>query len=361
MAVGAFPKHSLSISYTTLDNVPSDSTFSIDLTVFAKIWKDIQYGTHDSCYACAETGVLLYNFNNEGNVWLEAVEYSTGIYVTMDYAYPSEGGDFYMNNRHTKTFLTAFTYDESLEVCSGLVSEMGPNFTWNIEYEGNDLFSLHPKGQTNLYLDMYGNFATVESYQTKWTRSIAAGGGVIWTAYNGNVLAVDEDGDVVIESPALFTTEQKAWRMVQTDSYIELNPSEVSSNVIWVAPEEHINIFSNLSNSHFSQASDFIYTINSTAVTHSNGIIVGVAPNATDVVVFNHIPTGQSMSVSIRVAPLKEGNYLFQNGEPLPNMFMQIDDWDAPDYNTDGESLELRSLNCEEHQKWILTRVHNNY
>ena len=252
-----FDYYTSSSNAYAINNVPSDSTFSIDLTVFAKIWKDIQYGTHDSCYACAETGVLLYNFNNEGNVWLESVEYSTGIYVTMDYAYPSEGGDFYMNNRHTKTFLTAFTYDESLEVCSGLVSEMGPNFTWNIEYEGNDLFSLHPKGQTNLYLDMYGNFATVESYQTKWTRSIAAGGGVIWTAYNGNVLAVDEDGDVVIGSPALFTTEQKAWRMVQTNNYMEF--SSFISTDLFVGTNSSASIATLVSTgTSWASGSDFI-------------------------------------------------------------------------------------------------------
>ena len=86
-------------------------------------------------------------------------------------------------------------------------------------------------------------------------------------------------------------------------------------------------------------------------------------PNATAVVVLYHKPTGQSMSVSICVAPLKEGNYFFQSGVPLstPNMFMQIDDLYAPDYNTNMASLELRSLNGEEHQEWILTRVYNDY
>ena len=291
-----FDYYACSDNAFAISNVPSNSTFSIDLTVFAKIWKDIQHGTHDNCYACAETGVLLYNFNNQGNIWLESVEYSTDIYVTMEYASPTEGGDFYMNNRATKKFLTAFDDEQPLLLLySGLVGEMDPYITWNVEYIGNGNFYLHPNGRDDLYLDMYGNFRTAETFQAKWTRSIPDGGGVVWTAYNGNVLAVNSNGNVVIGAPSQFSAEQMAWRMVQTNSYVEM--PEISDFGVTILPTEQASLYWPWGDIDFTW--DTYDNFQVTRVSGVNATYNGVgrfSPGAsTGLTTFRveHVPTGQ--------------------------------------------------------------------
>ena len=285
-------------------DVPQDSSFCIDLTGFVKQWKDLQHGLINDYYlGSAETGVLLWNDDDSGKIWLESVEYSTSIYATMDYVDSYSTSDVYFNNRFSSTFLAADVPNDDVEMLSGLVSDIGPLITWTPVYRGNDGYTLHPNGQTNLYLNIFGGYDTTMSCENIWYQSIAQGGGVTWTAReefeDGDVyeyvLGVNDFGDVCIDDPSEFTNSQKAWRIVHTTSYEEFSTSERERLSVEVGQGISLPFAAMVGNATFAQKEDFTYeTTDYATIDRGTTQIYGIAEGI-ELIVITHIPTNQKL------------------------------------------------------------------
>ena len=344
----------------TMYSVPSGSAFSIDLTGMVKQWKDMQHGLADDCLGSPETGVLLWNGSYVGDIWLESVEYSTSIYATMDYTYSSYAGDFYMNNKATKTFLAADTDDDTLELRSGTVADIGLAITWNVEYEGGGLYSLHPNGQKDVYLDMWGELTDEKSEETMWTRSFANGGGVTWTCDDGAVLGVD-DGEVVVDYPEYFTNEQMAWRMADVATYEdrELSFASIDLPQLLVGNTGKITINATPQNALWATPSDFElleYDESATQINSETGVISAISSDI-QIVTARHKVTGYTTQVvlwtysmddvkSIRTTRDATDNYTLcvselYNGEKY---WYQLDDF--------GESSDVIPL-TQDNINWV--------
>ena len=266
-----------------------------------------------------ETGVLLRNSGNIGVIWLESVEYSLNVYVTMDFTY-SVAEDFYFNNFSTRTFLAGNSTTGMLNLQSGLVANIGSAITWKCIYQGNEKYTLQPNGVTNVYLDHNGNYVTTKSDSTLWICSTSTGiGGVKWIARGTGyeyVLAVNNSGNVVIGSPSNFTAQQLAWRMVAADDYDEAVVIQSELIGMWLAPNEEYDYFNNLvlGDWHFVSKEDFEYTVYSTTVAVFNGSkLTGVSPNSSTTIRVKHLPTGLSVFNSLYTASIPEGTYFLKN------------------------------------------------
>jgi len=109
---------------------------------------------------------------------------------------------------------------------SGTIDEIGSVITWKCIYQGNETYTIQPKNFFNMYLDHSGSYVSTKSDSTIWICSTFTGiGGIKWIARGDDyeyVLGVDDNGNVVIDEESNFTAQQKAWRMVEADSYKEL-------------------------------------------------------------------------------------------------------------------------------------------
>ncbi len=196
--------------------------------------------------------------------------------------------------------MAADTTNETLDVRSGTVADIGPAITWNVEYEGNGFYSLHPNGQKNVYLDVYGEFTTVQSEDTMWQRSFASCGGVTWTC-DGLVLCVDDYGNVDTDYPEFLDVEQMAWRMVQTDEYVEF--SSFVSTDMFLGTNSSKSITSLVSaGTLWAEGSDFTLEHSVPRITTtSSGYIQSNSYTIAGEIKVTHIPTGIEHNINVYV------------------------------------------------------------
>ena len=310
-----YDEYEVSVNDVTRSFVPSNYVFSIDLTGMVKQWKDIDDSILDGSVYSAETGVLLYSGYEDGIIWLESVEYSEDIYAVMDYApaYAAPAasiGNVYMNNKYSKTFLSANVATGDLTTQSGLISNIAPAITWNIEYEGNDQYSLHPNGMQDVYLDMNYEYVYEKSYRTMWTWSESTAGGCVWTCANGSVLCVDDSGYPMILPPSYVSLEQMTWRVVDPASYSARELTSISAPSQIIIDKGQTDVINRYdfsvspANAFWSSAQDFEISIQSGATyigyNGTTGVVTANEYGAAKMRI-RHIPTGVEIDFEVVV------------------------------------------------------------
>ena len=206
--------------------------------------------------------------------------------------------------------MAADTTNETLDVRSGTVAEIGPAITWNVEYEGNGFYSLHPNGQKDIYLNLWGEFVDEQSEETMWQRSYASCGGVTWTC-DGLVLCVDDYGNVNTDYPEFLDVEQMAWRMVDTATYVTREVQSISVEDFFVAKQKtaQIVVVPSSSNALWTFYEDFSYTIqnntatsaSSTSNSISNTGIFTANNFGVETITIVHKPTQVSTTAKVRI------------------------------------------------------------
>ena len=349
-------------------NVPSNATFSIDLTGFAKTWKDMQHGIiTDPNDGRPETGVLLWNFEDEGNIWLESVGYSTGIYVTMDYIRPGDVlGTVYFNSMYTRTFMGR-TSDNTVAMMSGLVADIGNQIAWDLEYLGDGQYAIHPHGMPNEYLNGSGAIVSPEGELDsfcKWHRSGFMQAQFINVGSPHLYLGVTSSGGFKINTTNGLTLERRTWRLSLATSYQDADSTLHATDPIWVAPDEQVNVFDyfEFENMHYSETADFHFeTSDETIALLLGSTITWKIGNEETVVTVTHLPTGLSVEVQVKVTPLKNGTYYIRNGKNSKYMQIAGDIWG----NYDDEGADIKVGDYDEgdnnYQRWNITRIVDNY
>ena len=310
-----YDKYTVTENDVTMYFVQSNQGFSIDLTELAKQWKDMQDGILDDSAYSAETGVLLYSGYNEEKIWIESVEYSEDVYVVMDYAgdygpTPTSAGNVYMNNKYSRTFLSADIEEEELWVEGGLICDIGTAITWNIEYEGDGKYSLHPNGDQEVYLDMFGEFTYTKSHRTMWTRlDSTVYGGTVWTCDDGYVLCVDHSGRANVLHPDSVSIEQMTWRVIEPASYNERELTSISAGQILVDKGQtdvvnRADFSVSPINAFWSSAQDFEISIQNgsayIAYNEASGVVTATEHGVAKMRI-RHIPTGVEMDLEVIV------------------------------------------------------------
>ncbi|MBO5097535.1 MAG: RICIN domain-containing protein [Agathobacter sp.] len=92
----------------------------------------------------------------------------------------------------------------------------------------------------------------------------------------------------------------------------------------------------------------------------STGEVVGLAEKSVTITATSVLYNGpKSVSYTLKVIPFHNGTYFIKNREF--GKYLQIDDSDAPTYDTIGAIMEQWSLVGEEYQKWTLKSLNNGY
>ncbi|MGN1155388.1 MAG: RICIN domain-containing protein [Agathobacter sp.] len=92
----------------------------------------------------------------------------------------------------------------------------------------------------------------------------------------------------------------------------------------------------------------------------STGEVVGLVENSVTVMASSVLYTvSKSASYTLKVIPFHNGTYFIKNRQF--GKYLQIDNNDAPTYDTIGSIMEQWSFVGEEYQKWILKSLNNGY
>lgn len=255
----------------TQNNVPVNSTFSIDLTGMARHWKNIQYGLEIGYLGTAETGVLLWN-GGGGTIWLESCEYSSDIYAVLDYdvGYSSA----YLNNKDTGEFLGYYLGE--LEHINGRIQYIGEEIDWKIEYKGidaitgNKTYTIRDNNEGCQYLSyiVYGSTyePVLSNSPAYWAISTAPGGGCYIKVNDSanKYLGIDED-QLVLSTD--LSSSQKCWRIVGSSSYSSRELASFTATIANLDVDDSAvpTFVSSPSIAYWTSYTDFAYYIPSTA------------------------------------------------------------------------------------------------
>ena len=262
-----FNYFSMTSNDVTVNNVPVNNTFEIDLTGMARYWKNIQYGLELGNYGTPDSGVLLWNYGNTGTIWLESVEYSSSIYAVLDYSsLPS--GSVYLNNKESGEFLGYFA--GSLEHISGLVENIGEEIGWIIESVGIDVYTIKentPGGQYLSYQVLYGSTLgpVLSDTPTNWNISIVSGGGcsIQLAGFSDKYLAIDGNS---LALNYYLPDNQKCWRIVSGSAYSgrelrSIEAADLTINYAGLAFPSLTTTSSGSLTALWADSSDFTYSI----------------------------------------------------------------------------------------------------
>lgn len=97
------------------------------------------------------------------------------------------------------------------------------------------------------------------------------------------------------------------------------------------------------------------------ATVNSGGVLTGVSVGTVVLTVTYKVnsSTQWTFSRTIHIGPLAAGTYFIKNRHY--NLYTQVDADDAPNYSTNGGTIDIQKLNGGNYQKWILSYADSGY
>lgn len=305
----------------------------------------------------------------------------TGVYYIQN-KYSNKVADVYNNQVQTYTIVSQIT----LKSLSEENIDEAVNQLWKIKYIGGGSYSIRPLHCLYMVLVADGyvkafNTGSVSDTTAnvpmdgEWKITRTSNGMKIFASYvtNGTLsigsyttanysLMVEADTGATYQRWNLqrVTTTISCGRLydLKTNRYYKTQTSEV---VRYVAPQESRTLSendllgvacrssNNTQSLQWRSSNTNIATVNS-----STGEVTGVSAGTVNIYSNNY-----SFGYTLVVTEMPNGTYFIQNKEY--GKCMQIDDNNAPNYNSSGAIMEQWTYNGRDYQKWVITLLDNGY
>lgn len=229
-------------------------------------------------------------------------------------------GTYYINNRYCGKYLA---YSSSATTQSGTISSLGNSILWEISSVSGG-YTIRSKSDTTKYLGVpsstsstlvsivtIGNGASVPS-TCIWSISTANNGGIlVKNTYNSKYLC--SSGDALSTSSSIGTTgsseyDSRVWRIATSSyygssgTYKELTSYTISSPSISIGEPINPTITKSPSNTLWTSASDFAYSIGDPYyVDYRTGTLIG-AQGGSKRVTATHKVTGKTTTFAVIVS-----------------------------------------------------------
>lgn len=272
-----------------------------------------------------------------------------------------ENGIYYINNMNSRTFMVLNTSTATAPILTeGTKAALGDKMAWHIRNIGTGHFVIESVLRPGYYLTCSSSGVAVEflsEYETvpnkaKFTTLKLDSKYLIKSGTN-HYLAQSSSSPTVLGTSTNSSEERARWRLCLKAEYSEFS-SSLTTPVIEIKPQSSASVpyETALSTRTWCTASDFTVTNgNTTAVSVSYNTVTGTAQGGISNVTIKHIPSGKSLTLTVKCGLFENGMYFFQNMDS--NLFLQPD-------NAGENHMEQHNF-APTNQQWTLTLLSNGY
>ena len=280
----------------------------LDMTVQAREWlADMQ----ENLYDIPDQGFALCK--NDGDCCIVvAFGESEASYLVLDTG--SYGGTYYINSLDRRMFLGGAN-SSSPSLVSGTVAEKGADFTWTLEYAGDQCYYIHPGNSTSRYLSIRLEYLSAPSAECLWRIESGPSGYTLANTYFNYPLAVNTSGRVVTDVESCFTEQQKTWRIIKADNYAEFSPPN-QTVYLTVSPEELTTYtLPGYERKTWCRYTDYVWTlVSGVTFTQNNGVFSSTTATGYTQYEVQHLPTGITVTLNMTVIEPEEGFHRIGSG-----------------------------------------------
>ena len=302
-------------------------------------------------------GLQLANLNNsDEQIWIVTnvgtEEQGDGIVL--------ESGIYYINNLSSRTFMVLNTSTATIPILkAGTTAALGDKMAWNIRNFGNGYFVIESVLRPGYYLtcsssegvavEFLSGYETVPN-KAKFT-AVPTSDGYAFKSGTNHYLSKSSSSSTALSTATSASSERARWRVCLKTQYHEFS-STLTDSIVWIKPQGSASIpyEAPLSTRTWCTASDFTVTNGNTAIASASyNTVTGTAQGGISNVTIKHLPSGKSLTATVKCGLLEDGTYYIKNKET--KTYLQPDN-DA--LTTLGAKIEHHSLNKEQ-QAWELT------
>ncbi len=385
---------------STVDNVPEGSTLNLsvasDMAVKSVVWSSsntsVATVTPSGTLTAIATGIKAGNviisatvtFNDNSKLTLQKVLYTrilNGVYRIQN-----KKSNYYLHveKKAMNNLTNVYQYSESGLSLDPDVSRYFRQM-WKVYYLGDGLYSVRPLYKLNMALDVTGNNVDVYNIGTidnlgsvpnyaRWTIGWDLNGYVF--KKNGSsdyALQIENESTSLcanaVANPYTIANTSCKWTLVETSApdagvllYNTATGSAVNTSVEYVAPKESRTLSAlKLDVAFYSDSSidqDFYWDSSNTdiaTVNSSTGAVTGVSPGQVTITVSKTDYPNLTLSFTLIVTDLKEGEYYIQNKKTGLSVGIEDGTMSA------GTSIEQQCFKAKDYQKWIFTHLDQGY
>lgn len=271
-----------------------------------------------------------------------------------------KSGIYYINNLSSRTFMVLNAPTATTPILkAGTEAALGDKMAWNIRNFGNGYFVIESVYAPGYYLtcsssegvavEFLSGYETVPN-KAKFT-AVRTSDGYAFKSGTNHYLSKSSSSSTALSTATSASSERARWRVCLKTQYHEFS-STLTDSIVWIKPQGSASIpyEAPLSTRTWCTASDFTVTNGNTAIASASyNTVTGTAQGGISNVTIKHLPSGKSLTATVKCGLLEDGTYYIKNKET--KTYLQPDN-DA--LTTLGAKIEHHSLNKEQ-QAWELT------